>query len=675
MATLKKNLEPDLDLKDDEEDPSLPQLEDETPSGFEEAAATGLAAGRAAIIAHARHAPTAPGVYRMLDRAGEVLYVGKAKNIRKRILAYARPTGHDTRIERMIAATSRLEFVSTATETEALLLEANLIKRLRPRFNVLMRDDKSFPYILITKDHPAPQIMKHRGARNRPGDYYGPFASAQAVHRTITALERAFLIRSCSDAVFDSRTRPCLLHQIKRCSAPCTGVVAPADYVALVGEAKAFLAGRSHAVREELAREMEAAAETLDFERAAAYRDRLAALSAIQAHQGINPRSVSEADVFAAHQQGGFTCIQVFFFRTGQNWGNRAYFPKADRSLSAVEVLGSFLAQFYDDKPCPRCVLVSHDVADRALLAEALTTKSGHRVEVVVPQRGERKDLVDHALANAKEALGRKLAETSSQQRLLAGLAETFGLPRAPQRIEVYDNSHIQGSNAVGAMIVVGPEGFRKNQYRKFNIRAAQLTPGDDYGMMREVLTRRFKRLLAEAPRVPAPDAAPADAPSDDGAGAAECESPWPDLVVIDGGPGQLGAARATLAAVGVAVPLVAIAKGPERDAGNETFHLPDRPPFKLPPRDAVLYFVERMRDEAHRFAVGSHRARRKRDIREAGLREIAGIGPTRRRALLHHFGTLKAIERASVADLAEVPGINAETARRIYEFFHEKVT
>jgi excinuclease ABC subunit C len=675
MATLKKNLEPDLDLKDEEDDPSLPQLEDEVPSGFEEAAATGLAGGRAAIIAHARHAPTAPGVYRMLDRAGEVLYVGKAKNIRKRIVAYSRATGHDTRIERMIAATARLEFVSTATETEALLLEANLIKRLRPRFNVLMRDDKSFPYILITKDHPAPQIVKHRGARNRPGDYYGPFASAQAVHRTITALERAFLIRSCSDAVFDSRTRPCLLHQIKRCSAPCTGEIAPADYAALVGEAKAFLAGRSHAVREELAGEMEAAAETLDFERAAAYRDRLAALSAIQAHQGINPRSVTEADVFAAHQQGGFTCIQVFFFRTGQNWGNRAYFPKADRSLPAPEVLGSFLAQFYDDKPCPRCVLVSHDVADRALLAEALTTKSGHRVEVVVPQRGERKDLVDHALANAKEALGRKLAETSSQQRLLAGLAETFGLLRAPQRIEVYDNSHIQGSNPVGAMIVVGPEGFRKNQYRKFNIRAAQLTPGDDYGMMREVLARRFKRLLAEAPRAAVPDAALADAPADDEADAAESESPWPDLVVIDGGPGQLGAARETLAAIGVAVPLVAIAKGPERDAGNETFHLPDRPPFKLPPRDAVLYFVERMRDEAHRFAVGSHRARRKRDIREAGLREIPGIGPTRRRALLHHFGTLKAIERASVTDLAEVPGINAETARRIYEFFHEKVT
>ena len=657
MATVKKDLEPEIDLKDEDEESSLPQLED-TPLDLAATEAGGLAAGRAAIIAHAKHAPSSPGVYRMLDGAGEVLYVGKAKNIKKRVIAYARPTGHDTRIERMIAATARLEFVTTTTETEALLLEANLIKRLRPRFNVLMRDDKSFPYILITKDHVAPQIMKHRGARSRPGDYYGPFASAQAVHRTITALERAFLLRSCSDAVYESRTRPCLLHQIKRCSAPCTGEITPDAYAVLVAEAKAFLSGRSQAVRAELAREMEAAADALDFERAAAYRDRLAALSATQAHQGINPRSVAEADVFAAHQEGGFTAIQVFFFRTGQNWGNRAYFPKADRSLSAAEVLGAFLAQFYDDKPCPRCVLLSEEIPDRALLAEALTTKSGHRVEVVVPQRGERKDLIAHALANAKEALGRKLAETSSQQRLLASLAGTLGLSRPPQRIEVYDNSHIQGSNAVGAMIVAGPEGFHKNQYRKFNIRAAELNPGDDYGMMREVLTRRFKRLIAEAPR------------SADGQ-----ESPWPDLVVIDGGPGQLGAAHATLAALGVDAPLVAIAKGAERDAGNETFHVPGRDPFKLPPRDPVLYFLQRMRDEAHRFAVGSHRARRKRDIREAGLKEIPGIGPMRRRALLHHFGTLKAIERASVIDLAEVPGINAETARRIYNYFHEKPT
>jgi excinuclease ABC subunit C len=407
MATLTKNIDPDLDLKEEDEESSLPEAD----PVLELADLSGpLAAGRAAIIAHARHAPAAPGVYRMLDAAAEVLYVGKAKNIKKRVIAYARPTGHDTRIERMIAATASLEFITTATETEALLLEANLIKRLRPRFNVLMRDDKSFPYILITGDHVAPQIMKHRGARTRPGDYYGPFASAQAVHRTLTALERAFLIRSCSDAVYESRTRPCLLYQIKRCSAPCTGEISHVDYAALVEEAKAFLAGRSHAVRETLAHEMEKASEALDFERAAAYRDRLAALSAIQAHQGINPRGVPEADVFAAYQQGGFTCIQVFFFRTGQNWGNRAYFPKADRSLSAAAVLGSFLAQFYDDKPCPRCILISEDIPDRALLAEALTTKSGRRVEVVVPRRGEKKELTDHALANAREALGRKLA-------------------------------------------------------------------------------------------------------------------------------------------------------------------------------------------------------------------------------------------------------------------------
>src|SRR5262245_54992394 len=680
MATLKKDIEPDLDLAEEDEEPSLPQV-DEAPAPEEEFSAPGgLGPGRAAILTHARHAPAAPGVYRMLDRAGEVLYVGKAKSIRKRIIAYARPTGHDTRIERMIAATASLEFVTTATETEALLLEANLIKRLRPRFNVLMRDDKSFPYILLTGDHPAPQIMKHRGARSRPGDYYGPFASAQAVHRTLTALQRAFLVRSCSDAVYESRTRPCLLHQIKRCSAPCTGEISLTDYAELVREAKSFLSGRSQAVRQELAREMENASEALDFERAAAYRDRLAALSAIQAHQGINPRGVTEADVFAVTQQGGFTCIQVFFFRTGQNWGNRAYFPKADRSLAPSDVLGSFLAQFYDDKPCPSAILISEDVPDRALLAEALTTRSGHRVEVVVPQRGEKKELVDHALANAREALGRKLAETSSQQRLLAAVAETFGLPQPPRRIEIYDNSHIQGSNAVGAMVVAGPEGFRKNQYRKFNIRTAQLTPGDDYGMMREVLTRRFKRLAAEAApsemasgplhvaESPLPDMMPVPQAEGD-------EALWPDLVVIDGGPGQLTAARETLAALGLKVPLVAVAKGPERDAGNETFHMPDRPSFKLPPRDPVLYFVERLRDEAHRFAVGSHRQRRRRDLREAGLREIAGIGPMRRRALLHHFGTLKAIERASVADLAEVPGINAETARRIYDFFHDRQT
>src|SRR5262245_21156553 len=690
MATMKKDIEPDLDLAEDDEEASLPPVDEAATIADEPTDLSGLASGRAAILAHARHAPAAPGVYRMLDRAGEVLYVGKAKNIRKRVTAYARPTGHDTRIERMIAATVALEFVSTATETEALLLEANLIKRLRPRFNVLMRDDKSFPYILLTGDHPAPQIMKHRGARSRPGDYYGPFASAQAVHRTLTALQRAFLVRSCSDAVYESRTRPCLLHQIKRCSAPCTGEISLEDYGVLVREAKAFLSGRSQAVRQELAREMEDAAEALDFERAAAYRDRLAALSAVQAHQGINPRGVEEADVFAAYQQGGFTCIQVFFFRTGQNWGNRAYFPKADRSLAAGEVLGSFLAQFYDDKPCPRCIFLSEDIPDRALLAEALSTKSGRRVDVLVPQRGEKKELTDHALANAREALGRKLAETSSQQRLLGALATTFGLPRVPRRIEVYDNSHIQGSNAVGAMIVAGQEGFVKNQYRKFNIRSADLTPGDDFAMMREVLERRFKRLIAEAPRQkPGADAvstsaelveptelesavpsAAAEAATDN---PEEAHPPWPDLVLIDGGRGQLTAAEGVLAALGVAdVPLVAIAKGPDRNAGRETFFVPGHEPFMLKPRDPVLYFVERLRDEAHRFAVGSHRGRRRRDIREAGLSEIPGIGPARKRALLQHFGTLKAIERASPADLTLVPGINAETARKIYDFFHD---
>jgi len=709
----KINLEPEIDLEDEEEEPSLPALVEETAPPLD-AAEAAAASGADVIVRYAKHAPPAPGVYRMIDARGDVLYVGKAKNIRRRILAYQRATGHTARIARMIAATASIEFVSTATETEALLLEANLIKRLRPRFNVLLRDDKSFPYILITGDHPAPQISKHRGARSRPGDYFGPFASVWAVNRTITALERAFLIRSCSDPVFESRTRPCLLYQIKRCSGPCTGEIKPADYAELVREAEAFLSGKSRMVKEELASEMEKAASALDFERAAIYRDRLAALSAVQAHQGINPRGVEEADVFAVHQEGGFSCVEVFFFRTGQNWGNRAYFPRADRSLSAGHVLGAFLAQFYDDKPCPRLILISHDVEDRALIAEALSIKSGHKVEIAVPQRGEKKDLVEHALANAREALGRKLAETSSQQRLLAGLAETFDLPRPPRRIEVFDNSHIQGTNAVGAMIVAGPEGFRKNQYRKFNIRTADLAPGDDYGMMRQVLRRRFRRLLAEAPKPQTPVASPLEGeaepaqpareegdllgseatplpiPSPQGgreaiAGAPEntgyadsadsesADSPWPDLVLIDGGLGQLNAARETLGELGVRdLALIAIAKGPERDAGRETFFLSGREPFQLKPRDPVLYFVERLRDEAHRFAVGSHRQRRKRDIREAGLQEIPGIGPARKRALLRHFGTLKAIERASVADLEQVSGINAETARKVYDFLHE---
>ncbi len=665
MSIPKKNVEPEIEIVEEDDEASLPQTDEIEAAVTEQRGEGSLAAGRDAILRYAKLAPSQPGVYRMIDARGDVLYVGKAKNVKNRVRAYARPAGLDTRIERMIAATHALEFVVTRTETEALLLEANLIKRLRPRFNVLLRDDKSFPYILITSDHWAPQILKHRGARTRPGQYFGPFASVWAVNRTINALQRAFLLRSCSDPFFESRTRPCLLHQIKRCSAPCTNEIDFGEYAALVREANAFLSGRSKAVKDELAAEMEKASQALDFERAAVYRDRLSALSAIQAHQGVNPRGVEEADVFAIHQQGGFACVEVFFFRTGQNWGNRAYFPKADRSLAAGEILAAFVAQFYDDKPCPRLILISHDIEDRELLAEALGTKSGHKIEVSVPRRGEKKDLVEHALANAREALGRKLAETSSQERLLRQLAETFGLPNAPRRIEVYDNSHIQGSNAVGAMIVAGSEGFRKRDYRKFNIRSAELSPGDDFAMMREVLTRRFKRLLAEAPsRAAEPSCAPPETDED--------ESPWPDLVLLDGGQGQLSAARQVLAELGVEIPLVAIAKGPDRDAGRETFFIPGRDSFKLPPRDPVLYFVERLRDEAHRFAVGSHRARRTRDLREAGLQEIEGIGPTRKRALLHHFGTLKAIERASVTDLMQVDGISAETARRVYEFFHE---
>ena len=697
MTVPKKNPDRDIEGVDDDEDEApLPQPEDDEPVAEDLSGEGGsLALGRAAVLHYAKLAPAQPGVYRMIDARGDVLYVGKAKNVRNRVRAYARPAGLDTRIERMIAATRALEFVVTRTETEALLLEANLIKRLRPRFNVLLRDDKSFPYIMITSDHWAPQILKHRGARSRQGQYYGPFASVWAVNRTINALQRAFLLRSCSDPFFESRTRPCLLHQIKRCSAPCTNEIDFAEYAALVREANAFLSGRSKAVKDELAGEMENASLALDYERAAVYRDRLAALSAIQAHQGVNPRGVEEADVFALHQQGGFTCVEVFFFRTGQNWGNRAYFPKADRGVPPDEIFAAFLAQFYDDKPCPRLILISQDIEDRALLAEALTTKSGHKIEVMVPQRGERKDLIAHALANAREALGRKLAETSSQQRLLRQLTETFGLPRVPRRIEVYDNSHIQGSNAVGAMIVAGAEGFRKSDYRKFNIRSADLTPGDDFAMMREVLMRRFKRLLAEAPPGSSTDVIPdgqaslADLPLSEGGDNTAAlppgetdilraqsdqpdDSPWPDLVLVDGGQGQLSAAQEIFGELGIDVPLVAIAKGPDRDAGRETFFIPGRDSFKLPPRDPVLYFVERLRDEAHRFAIGSHRIRRRRQLREAGLQEIAGIGPTRKRALLHHFGTLKAIERASVTDLLQVDGISAETASRIYEFFHE---
>jgi excinuclease ABC subunit C len=618
--------------------------------------------GVSVIAGIVKRLPNGPGVYRMIDAKGAVLYVGKARSLKKRVQNYTRVAGQSNRLMRMVQQTASMEFVSTKTETEALLLEANLIKRLRPRFNVLLRDDKSFPYILLTGDHPAPMIAKHRGARSRKGTYFGPFASAGAVGRTINALQRAFLIRSCSDAVYESRTRPCLLFQIKRCSAPCTGEISLEDYAELIDEAKAFLSGKSQVVRTELAQAMEGASERLDFETAAVFRDRISALSHIQAHQGINPRTVEEADLFAVHQEGGQTCIQVFFFRTGQNWGNRAYFPRADKSLEASEVLGAFLAQFYDDKPVPRLILLSHDIDERDLLAAALSERSNAKVEVSVPRRGEKRELVDHALANAREALGRELAESSAQKTLLEGLAERFGLTEPPRRIEVYDNSHIMGTNAVGAMIVAGPDGFVKGQYRKFNIRSEDLTPGDDYGMMREMLGRRFTRLMREA------------GPRDGNGRDDEAVGPWPDLVLIDGGRGQLAVATETLAELGISdLPLIGVAKGPDRDAGRETFYVAGREPFMLPPRDPVLYFLQRLRDEAHRFAIGSHRARRKSDIARSPLDEIDGIGPTRKRALLRHFGTAKAVGRASMADLVGVEGISGEMARAIYDHFHEQ--
>jgi excinuclease ABC subunit C len=647
---------------EDDEEARLPEISEDGAGAVPEGP---LAVGHAAIENAVRHAPTSPGVYRMLNAAADVLYVGKAKNVRKRLSSYARVAApQPARILRMIAATVTVEIVSTATETEALLLEANLIKQLRPRFNVQLRDDKSFPYILITGDHWAPQILKHRGAQTRPGQYFGPFASAGAVNRTITALQRAFLVRSCTDSFFESRTRPCLLYQIRRCSGPCTGEIDFPGYTELVREAKDFLSGRSRLVKQELAGEMERASGELAFETAALYRDRLAALSAIQSQQGINPRTVEEADVFAIHQEGGYSCVEVFFFRTGQNWGNRAYFPRAEKSFTAEEVLASFLAQFYDDKPPPKQILLSHAIEESGLLADALSIKAGHKVEVTTPRRGEKKELVNHASTNAREALGRKLADTATQGRLLEAMVTTLALPHQLRRIEVYDNSHIQGSNAVGAMIVAGPDGFIKNQYRKFNIKSEGLTPGDDYAMMREVLARRFKRLLTP----PAAGDAAGQKPDDDSF------PQWPDLVIIDGGRGQLNAAREIFASLGLSeVALLAVAKGPERDAGRETLFMPDREAIKLEPRDPVLYFIQRLRDEAHRFVIGSHRKLRKKDIREAGLQEIPGIGPSRKRALLHHFGTLKEIERASIADLGKVPGVSAESARKIFEFFHAR--
>ncbi len=658
------------DILDNEEDDDSVAVESGSDVEFDlEANPNSVQRGTEVIRRFWTTLPNAPGVYRMMDAKGDVLYVGKAKSLKNRVGSYARGQAHSNRIARMIGETSSMEFVTTATETEALLLEANLIKQLKPRYNVLLRDDKSLPYILLTADHAAPQLVKHRGARKRKGNYYGPFASVWAVNRTINALQRAFLLRSCNDSYFENRTRPCLLFQIKRCSGPCTNEISPEEYAGLVSEAQGFLSGKSNAVKQRITEEMQQAAEELEFERAARCRDRLAALSAIQGVQGINTQSVEEADVFALDEQAGQFCVEVFFFRNWQNWGNRAYFPKADKSMTPDEVLSSFVAQFYDDKPAPRLILLSHEIEDAELMAAALSTKTEARVEIHAPQRGERRQLIEYVLRNAKEALGRRLADTASQQKLLISLGQAFGMEKAPKRVEVYDNSHIMGTNAVGAMVVAGANGFMKQHYRTFNMKSEDLKPGDDYGMMREMLQRRFARLVKEEPRTSDQDAG-APSGTDDGFPA------WPDLVLIDGGKGQLEAARQALADVGVSesdVTLIGIAKGRDRDAGRETFFKAGQPPFKLPPRDPALYFVQRLRDEAHRFAIGTHRAKRKREMVKNPLDEIAGIGPTRKRALLHHFGTVKAIQRAALEDLMKAPGVNAATARAVYDFFHER--
>ncbi|MBV9826613.1 MAG: excinuclease ABC subunit UvrC [Alphaproteobacteria bacterium] len=653
------------------------------PSGAAAGEARSIAAGVAVLRSALRNVPASPGVYRMLDRKGDALYVGKARNLKSRVQNYTHPAGLSNRLRRMVAETTQFEIVVTTTEAEALLLECNMIKRLMPRYNVLLRDDKSFPFIHLTADHDFPQLTKFRGARNKPGLYFGPFASAGAVNRTLIALQKAFLLRSCSDSIFNNRTRPCLLFQIKRCSAPCVGRITPEDYAGLIEQAQSFLAGRSHDIQQSLATEMETLSEALDFEAAALIRDRIRALSHVQGHQDIHVAGIADADVIAAHQAGGHTCVQVFFFRGGHNWGNRAYFPSHDRQMGVEEVLTAFVGQFYDNRAKPPLILLSHHLIEEELIAEALSL-SGGKVTLAVPQRGDKKRLVDRIIAAAREALGRRLAESSTQRVLLDGVATALGLEAPLNRIEVYDNSHIQGSHPVGAMIVAGPEGLMKNAYRKFNIRGVranraapaptptlprmqgrvgegaeappsdrtEITGGDDYGMMREVFRRRFGRSLKEDP---------------DRQG-----SSWPDLVLIDGGQGQLTAAQEVFAELGIEdVPLASIAKGPDRNAGRERFFLPGKPPFSLEPRDPVLYFLQRLRDEAHRFAIGAHRTRRAMAIGQSPLDEIAGIGSRRKQALLHHFGSARAVARAGLAEIERVAGISKTVAKKVYEHFH----
>ena len=613
---------------------------------------TSITRGRSVIQTHLKTLPNSPGVYRMIDDKGQVLYVGKAKNLKKRVASYANLKGLTTRILGMVAATADMEFITTHTEVEALLLESNLIKELKPRYNILLRDDKSFPYILITGDHEWAQITKHRGARNRSGEYFGPFASAGAVNETLNALQRAFPLRSCSDSIFTSRTRPCLQYQIRRCTAPCVDRISQENYEQIVHEARDFLSGRSRRTQQELSERMQEASANLEFETAAVYRDRIRALTQIQARQGINIPTLGEADVIGAYRDAGQICIQVFFFRSGQNYGNRAYFPAHAKSDTIEEVLSAFIGQFYADKTPPSLLLASHDIESRNIVEEALGVRAGRRVYVRIPRRGAKRQLIEHAVNNAREALARRLAESASQRRLLEGVARTFGLEAAPERIEVYDNSHIRGSAALGGMIVAGPEGLLKNQYRKFNIKQADLTPGDDYGMMTEVLTRRFSRLLKE----------------DENREGLQ----WPDLVLIDGGAGHLSTAQQVFEDLGVSgVALAAIAKGPDRNAGRETLHVPGRAAISLELNDPVLYFLQRLRDEAHRYAIGSHRAKRSQKLSRSALDEISGIGAKRKHALLHHFGSARSVERAGLADLEAVEGISGQVAKAIYDHFH----
>ena len=607
--------------------------------------------GHEVIQAYLKTIDGSPGVYRMLDHESCVLYVGKARNLRARVSSYARPTGHSGRIARMISMTTSMMFLTTRTETEALLLEQNLIKQLKPKFNVLLRDDKSFPNILVTAKHDFPQLKKHRGTKKEKGNYYGPFASASAVNRTLNQLQRMFLLRDCTDSTFGSRTRPCLQFQIKRCSAPCVGKISPDSYRQTVKDAEDFLNGKTTAIQARLASEMSAASEELEFERAAALRDRIKALTQVQTAQGINPKGVSEADIIALHLDGGQACVQVFFIRANQNWGNHDYYPRVGADMDAAEVLEAFVGQFYDTREPPKQVILSNEIENVDLMADALSFKLGRKVEVLVPKRGEKADLVDGALRNARESLARKLAETASQARLLKGLAEAFDLPAPPERIEVYDNSHISGTNAVGGMIVAGPEGFIRNQYRKFNIKGEDITPGDDFGMMKEVLTRRFKRLLKEDPD--------------------RERGMWPDLLLIDGGAGQVSAVREIMQKYGVGdIAMVGVAKGEDRDAGKEEFYRTGKRPFALRHNDPVLYFVQRMRDEVHRFAIGTHRAKRSRAIGASPLDGIPGVGAARKRALLAHFGSAKAVARANLADLEVVPGVSKGMAQKLYDYF-----